>query len=129
MPRRNEGPKLQWCEERGTYYIVWNENDGSFRRATGTADRQQAEIVFAEWLQARGRKQGPSDPSQILVSEVLNLYLQERGPKVAAAERMAYAVLALTDFFEHNTVADITPQTCSRYVEQSGGSKRFCRCM
>ena len=100
MSRRNEGPKLKWRASRGAWYIVWNENDGSFRRATGTADRQQAEIIFAEWLQARGRKSGPSDPSQVLVVEVLNLYLQERGPKVAAPERMAYAVLALTDFFE-----------------------------
>src|SRR6516225_9621911 len=99
MSRRNEGPRLDWREDRGAWYICCTENGRSRRRATGTADREQAEAIFAEWLQTRGRKQGPSDPSQILVSEVLNLYLQERGPKIAAAERMVYAVLALTDFF------------------------------
>src|SRR5262249_637579 len=31
---------------------------------------------------------------------------------------IAYAVLALTDFFEGNSVADVTPQTCGRYVEE-----------
>jgi integrase len=39
---------------------------------------------------------------------------------VASPERIAYAVLALTDFFEGNSVADVTPQTCGRYVEKRG---------
>ena len=99
----------------------------SRERSTGTADREQAEIVFAEWLQLRGRRDGPSDPAAILVTDVLNLYLQERGPKVAAPGRIAYAVLALTDFFEGNTVADVTPQTCGRYVEKRGRSKGTVR--
>jgi integrase len=56
------------------------------------------------------------------VTDVLNEYQQQRGPKTAAPERIAYAVLALTDFFEGNSVADITPQTCGRYVEKRGRS-------
>jgi hypothetical protein len=63
----------------------------------------------------------------MLVTDVLNLYLQERGPKVAAPGRIAYAVLALTDFFEGLTVADVTPQTCGRYIEKRGRSKRHCQ--
>ncbi len=61
-------------------------------------------------------------PLQILVTDVLNDYQQQRGPKVAAPERIAYAVLALTDFFEGNSVADVTPQTCGRYAEKRGRS-------
>jgi integrase len=56
------------------------------------------------------------------VTDVLNDYLQERGPKVVAPERIAYAVLALTDFFEGNSVADVTSHTCGRYVEKRGRS-------
>jgi integrase len=56
------------------------------------------------------------------VTDVLNDYLTERGPKVAAPSRIAYAVLALTDFFEGNTVADVTPQTCGGYMERRGCS-------
>jgi transposase len=41
---------------------------------------------------------------------------------IAAPARLAYAVLALTDFFEGNSVADVTPQTCGRYVEKRGRS-------
>jgi len=56
------------------------------------------------------------------VTDVLNDYLQQRGPKVTAPGRIAYAVLALTDFFEGNSVADITRQTCDGYAEKRGRS-------
>ena len=82
MPRRNQGPRLRWIGKRNCFYIVWTEHGRSRERSTGTADRKQAEVVFAEWLQLRGRRNGPSDPAAILVTDVLNLYLQERGPKV-----------------------------------------------
>jgi integrase len=49
---------------------------------------------------------------------VLQDYQQHRGPKVVAPERIAFAVLALTDFFEGNSVADITAITCGRYAEK-----------
>ena len=123
MPRRNQGARLRWLNKRQCYYIVWTKNGRSRERSTGTADREQAEIFFAEWLQLRARRTGPSDPSAILVTDVLNEYLQEMGPKVAAPERIAYAVLSLTDFFEGNTVADVTPQTCGCYVERRGRSQ------
>ena len=97
----------------------------SARLARQTANKLKS--FFAEWLRLRGRRYGPSDPAQILVTDVLNDYLKERGPKVAAPGRIAYAVLALTDFFEGNTVADVTPQTCGRYVEKRGRSNGTVR--
>jgi integrase len=127
MPRRNQGPRLRWIEKRNCYYIVWTEHGRSRERSTGTADREQAEVMFAEWLQLRGRRNGPCDPAAMLVTNVLNLYLQERGPKVAAPGRIAYAVLALTDFFEGLAVADVTPETCGKYVEERGRSKGTIR--
>jgi integrase len=122
MPRRNQGPRLRWLDKRNCFYITWTERGRSRECSTGTTDRERAEAFFAEWLQRRGRRAGPSDPSQILVTAVLNDYLKERGPKVAAPGRIAYAVLALTDFFEANTVADVTPQACGRYFEMRGRS-------
>ena len=72
MPRRNQGPRLRWLDKRKCFYITWTEHGRSRERSTGTADREQAEIVFAEWLQRRGRRTGPSDPAAILVTDVLN---------------------------------------------------------
>ena len=99
MGRRNQGARLRWLEKRKCFYITWTERGRSRERSTGTADRKQAEIALAEWLQLRGQGSGPRDPSQILITDVLNEYLGERGQKVAAPSRIAYAVLPLTDFF------------------------------
>lgn len=122
MPRRNQGPRLRWIDKRRCFYITWTEHGRSRERSTGTANREQAEISFAGWLQVRGRGNGPSDPTAILVTDVLNLYLQQRGPKVATPSRIAYAVLPLVDFFEGNTLADVTPHSCAGYAERRGRS-------
>jgi len=122
MPRRNNGPRLRWLKSRNCFYITWSEHGRSRERSTATRDREKAEAFFAEWLQLRLRRTGPSDPSAILVTDVLNDYLEERGPKVAAQDRIIYAALTLTDFFEGNTVADVTPQACSEYAEKRGRS-------
>jgi len=47
----------------------------------------------------------------------LNDYAVARGPKVMAPDRIGYAVDALARFWEGLSVADVTPQTCTRYVE------------
>jgi integrase len=122
MPRRNQGPRLRWLAKRKCFYITWTEHGRSRERSTGTAEREQAETVFAEWMQRRGRRVGPSDPSSILITDVLNEYQEQRGAKVAAPARIAYSVLALTDFWEGNSVADVSPQTCGRYLEKRGRS-------
>jgi integrase len=118
MPRRNSGPRLRWLAKRKCFYITWTEHGRSRERSTGAADREQAQIIFTEWLQRRAYRKGPSDPAAILITDLLNEYAEQRGPKIAAPARIAYAVLALTDFFEGNCVADVTPQTCGRYVEE-----------
>lgn len=117
MPRRNEGPRLKWHRYGAAYYICWTENGRSRERSTGTADRTEAEIVFAEWLQLRGRHSRPSDPSQALVTDILGDYLRAK-----ESGRIAYAVLALTDFFEGCKVSDVTIETCKRYAEKRGKS-------
>ncbi len=122
MSRRNQGPRLRWLAKRKCFYIAWTEHGRSRERSTGTADRAQAEIALAEWIQRRGRRTGPSDPATVLVTDLLGEYAEQRGPRTAAPARIAYAVLALTDFFEGNSVADVTPQTCGRYVENRGRS-------
>src|SRR5262249_619880 len=118
MPRRNQGPRLRWLDKRGGYYIVWTERGRSRERSTGTADREQAQVALALFLQQRDRRAGPRDPAQVLITDVLNDYQEERGKKVTAPSRIGFGVLALTDFWEGNSVADVTPQTCARYVEK-----------
>jgi integrase len=120
MPRRNTGPRLRFLDKRGVYYITWTERGRSRERSTGTADRGQAEIALAEFIHQRTRTEGPRDPAQTLVTDILADYAQERGPATGAPERIGYAVAPLTVFWEGRTVAEITKETCGRYVTTRG---------
>src|SRR6266536_771784 len=112
MPRRNQGPRLRWLDKRKGYYITWTERGRSRERSTGTADRERAEIVFAGFLQARGRRAGPSEPSEMFVTDVLTFYASERGPKVTATNVMGRAIEMLICFWQGAVVSDVRPETC-----------------
>ena len=122
MGRRNEGPSFCIGGTKRGWSIRWTEGGRDRERSTGTRDRQQAQIALGDFLPKRDHRAGPRDPSQVFVTDVLNGYREHRGQKVAAPDRIAYAVLALADFWEGNSVADVTPQTCGRYVEKRGRS-------
>jgi integrase len=122
MPRRNQGPRLRWLEKRRCFYITWTEHGRSRERSTGTADREQAEIVFAEFLYARQRRSGPDDPSEMLVTDALAYYASERGSRVIAPEVMGRAIDMLTGFWQGRVVSDVRPETCRRYVEKRARS-------
>lgn len=115
MGRRNQGPRLRYLQKREAYYITWTECGRSRERSTGTADRERAEIALAQFIQVRGRCAGPSDPSEMLVTDALANYASERGPKVAAPEVMGRAIAILTKFWEGRVVAEVRPETCTLY--------------
>jgi integrase len=115
MPRRNSGPRLRFLKKRGCFYICWTEDGRSRERSTGTSDREQAEIAFAEFLRIRTLAGGPRDPAEILVTDVLADYAQEHGPRTSAPWRLAYAVAGLAGFWEGRTVAEVTKDACRRY--------------
>lgn len=120
MPRRNTGPRLRFLEKRGSFYIVWTDAGRSRERSTGTADRRDAEIALAEFIRERTRHDGPRDPGDVLVTDVLADYAEERGPETAAPWRIAYAVSALAEFWEGRTVAQISPALCRAYGRKRG---------
>ena len=117
MGRRNQGPKLRYLEDRGAYYITWTVNGRSRKRTTGTASREEAEIVFAEWLHGRTRRDGPSDPAEILVTDILISYIAERGPKVIGQETLARAVENLARQWEGLTVVEV-PANVDAYIRR-----------
>jgi len=127
MPRRNHGPRLRWLKKRNCFYITWSEHGRSRERSTGTSDSERAQIALAEFLHARGRRDGPIDPSEMLVTDVLSLYARERGPKVTAPEVMARAIEMLARFWQGRMVSDVRRETCRRYCEmrqRSAGTVR-----
>jgi integrase len=127
MPRRNGGPRLQFLKKRGCWYIVGSKNGRSWQRSTGTKDGAQAALMLAEFINAQRRKSGPSDPSQVLVTDIIADYCEERAPETQAPWRIAAAAKPLIDYWEGRTVAEVTRETCQRYAkvrQRSAGTIR-----
>ena len=127
MPRRNNGPRLRFLEKRQCYSIVWSEGERSRERSTGTADSDEAQIVFTEFLQESLRDSGPRKPEQILITDILTDYASERGPKVKAGERISYALMPLIEFWRGKTCNVVTRQSCEAYTDwraRSAGTVR-----
>ncbi len=122
MARRNQGPRLRWFDRRECFYVVWTEHGRSRECSTGTASREQAEAFFANWMQDKGRRTstGPSDPTEVLVTDLLAEYAEERDGEVFAGDRIAYAISALTDFWQGRKVSEVTKLTCRAYAKKRG---------
>jgi integrase len=120
MARRNQGPRLRYFQDRKAYYITWTVNGRSRKCSTGTANREEAENVFSEWLQRRSRPTGPSDPARTLVTDMLIDYMTDRGPKVIGKDTMARAVENLARGWEGKTVAEVTPNNIAMYAKTRG---------
>ena len=127
MPRRNAGARLRFLEKRRCFYIVWTDGGRSRERSTGTADRKLAETALADFLHLRNRDAGPRDPAEILVTDVLADYAEERGPDTAAPWRIAAAIKAMVPFWQGKTVANISMGSCRSYVTARGRSAGTCR--
>ena len=111
-----------------TYYIFWTDEDGRSReRTTGTKDRREAEIIFAEWLLGRGQKRGPSDPAETLITDALTTYANEHGGDVVAPRIIGCAISSLSGFWQGRAIADITPLTCSAYTKWRNRSQNTVR--
>jgi hypothetical protein len=64
----------------------------------GTSDRGEAESALSGFLRERQRRAGPRDPNEVLVTDVLADYADERGGRTMAPERIAYAIAPLAEF-------------------------------
>src|SRR5262249_880436 len=105
---------------RACWYIAWTERGRSRERSTGTTNRELAEVAFAEWLQRRQqRRSGPRDPAEVLVTDILRNYATKkaRAEDLMPPQRLAYAIIALTDFFEGKIASDVTDDLCDQYAK------------
>ena len=127
MPRRSKGARL-WLrpEERnsdGTLRkrAVWVIRDGPRKISTGCAagDRAGAERALGEHL---AQKYRPSrtrgrHPSEILIADVLSIYLTDVAPSHAREQETKQRVLTLDAWWGDRTLADVNGANCRAYVE------------
>jgi len=133
MPRPAKGIRL-WLrpEERNSNSTlrkraVWVIRDGPCKISTGCAaeDRAGAEHALAEYLankyqpnRARGRH-----PSEILIADVLAVYLTDLAPRHAREAETKQRILTLDSWWAERTLADVNGASCRGYVEHR--SKQF----
>jgi integrase len=128
MPRHAKGPRLYLRNGRvdsrtgkilpSRYFI----RDGASEVGTGCgpdrlreAEQELEKYIATKWTPLV--KHDRSDPAQVLVSEVLALYAQERAPETrldpATRKRM---IANLLDWWGERTVADVKRSSCQAYA-------------
>jgi integrase len=127
MPRPAKGARL-WLEpeERDASgklirRAAWVIRDGAHKVRTGCAgeDRAQAERALAEYITSKYRvpRERNRHPAEILVLDVLNIYLADKAPKHARPEETKQRILTLADFWQPYTLADVNGNRCREYVK------------
>ncbi len=83
MPRPNPGARLVLLKRKGftqgIWYIRWYESGNKREISTGAGehDREAADRELVEWLaRRRMRPDSRSDPAEVLIGDVLDLYLE-----------------------------------------------------
>ncbi len=127
MPRRAKGIRL-WLrpEERnpdGTLRKrpVWVIRDGPRKISTGCAakDRAGAERALGEHLAQKyqpSRTQG-RHPAQILIADVLAIYLADVAPRHSREGETKQRILTLDGWWGDRTLADVNGTNCRAYVQ------------
>src|SRR5262249_22476055 len=84
-----------------------------------------AERALAEYIASK--YQVPRDlnrhPAEILVLDVLNIYLADTAPKHARPEETKQRVMTLADFWQPFTLADVNGTRCREYVTWRVGQR------
>jgi integrase len=127
MSRPGKGARLWLRPERrnadGTLRerAVWVIRDGSRKISTGfvTGDRADAERALGQHLaakyqpdRARGRH-----PAEILIADVLAIYLTDVAPRHARGDETKQRVLTLDAWWADKTLAQVNGANCRAYVE------------
>lgn len=112
MPKRNSGFRLEWRAEREVWEIIWFEHGRRKRLSTRTQDRKKADQILARHI-----KISKDRAVSRLIGDVLADYYIERGPQVAAPERISACILKLAPFFGDMAVDDLTKAKCREYLE------------
>lgn len=127
MPRQAKGARL-WLEPeerdrdgRLIHRSTWIIRDRTRKIRTGCAraERERAEQKLAEYLVKKyqpNRNRG-RHPSEIPVADVLKIYNDDVVDAHARPDETGQRLLKLGEFFETDTLADVTGARCREYVK------------
>jgi integrase len=126
MPRTAKGARLWFEPEERDHQgklarrATWVIRDGSKKLRTGCprGDREGAERALAEYIAKKYTvsRQSGRHPSEILVLDVLNIYLTDKAPKHSDPSITKARVMILAEFWGDKTLAEVNGTTCRQYV-------------
>jgi integrase len=134
MPRPAKGPRL-WLQParrdskgQATEPAVWCiRDDNNKKLSTGIPDSEngrppQAAIeALTEYLNLRKTPRiKDRDPSQILISDVIDIYDNDKGINHARPADTRARLLRIAKFFNGKTLSDLNKGTCAAYVTHRG---------
>jgi integrase len=135
MPRRSRGPYL-WLRpprqrpDKGAERSTWIIKDGGLQHATGcgASERPKADLALATYIAAKYEPAPRErDITEILIADILNIYLTDVAPRQARPEKAAERCERLLEFFGARCLSDIIGATCRAYAEwrgSNGGARR-----
>jgi integrase len=118
MPRPLKPPRL-WLRKWRGRPAQWFIRDSGQQIVTGAleSERSKAEQALADYIGLKHRPDfNDGHPGKVLISDVLNEYMEKRAPGRKRADLIAIASTRLGEFFAHKPVSAITRSTCAEYV-------------
>ncbi len=126
MPRQAKGARL-WleperrdAEDRLVSSASWVIRDGSRKHRLGLPEiaRADADLRLAEYLTAKhvAPRDGSRDPTNILIADVLSIYLDDKKDAIARIKKTVERVMILADWWGTKTLADLNGKSCRDYV-------------
>lgn len=128
MSRRSKGPRL-WLQparkrsDGTTEPSVWCVRDGPRKLSTGAraGDIDQAEIFLRDYLVQKGAvRVRDRDPSQVLIAEVVTVYVQDKVDGHARGDETKTRLKRIVEYFEGDTLDCLNMATCNAYTKDRG---------
>jgi integrase len=126
MPRTAKGARLWFEPEERDHQgklvrrAIWVIRDGSKKIRTGCPrdNREGAERALAEYIAKKYTvsRQSGRQPPEILVLDVLNIYLTDKAPKHSDPSITKARVMILAEWWGDKTLAEVNGTTCRQYV-------------
>lgn len=128
MPRRSKGARL-WLRParrnggRAVARAVWIIIDGNKHVATGCLEHQtgEAEKRLAAYIADKYRPSRLArDIDQIDVADVLSIYLDDCGPRIADQPKLERTIGRLNDYWGGKMLSQVSAAECRAYVKSRG---------
>lgn len=121
MPRPTKPARLWLRPETADRQSIWVILDRGQETSTrcGAADRQGAEQALEAYLSDKrepSRRKG-QDIDDILIADVLQVYMRDKMPEHARPEKTAQRIAQLLEFWGTKTLGEINGRSCRDYVE------------